>query len=209
MLQPQRVPSVCSRPRWALEPPRCTLAIRRFIARSSSASRCLRCSLRSWLTRRASSDFALSGGALGSIVGFEAEWLYEDAFRGKTRNETSTVTTFMGNFLIAPRISIVQPYGLVGIGLMQTEVETVGASETENQIGWDIGGGVMVFMHRNIGIKGDIRYYHSAAASGTSAALRSAVWGSEGHTQTSSTSFCCRPSSAAQSWVTVDSTVSR
>ena len=110
-------------------------------------------------------NFAVSGGALGNIVGFEAEWLYEDAFRGKTANETSKVTTFMGNFLIAPRISIVQPYGLVGVGLMRTELENVGASDSENQIGWDIGGGVMVFVHRNVAIKGDIRYYHSFEAS--------------------------------------------
>ena len=109
-------------------------------------------------------NFALSGGALGNIVGFEAEWLYEDAFRGETLNDTSKVTTFMGNFLVAPRISIVQPYGLIGIGLMRTEVETLGVSESENQIGWDIGGGLMVFVHRNIGIKGDIRYYHSFEA---------------------------------------------
>ena len=109
-------------------------------------------------------NFALSGGALGNIVGFEAEWLYEDAFRGETLNDTSKVTTFMGNFLVAPRISIVQPYGLVGIGLMRTEVETLGASQSENQIGWDIGGGLMVFVHRNIAIKGDLRYYHSFEA---------------------------------------------
>ena len=48
---------------------------------------------------------------------------------------------------------------------MRTELENVGASESENQIGWDIGGGVMVFVHRNVAIKGDIRYYHSFEAS--------------------------------------------
>jgi len=53
----------------------------------------------------------------------------------------------------------------VGIGLMRTEVEDVfGDDESENQIGWDIGGGVMVFVHRNVAIKGDIRYYHSFEA---------------------------------------------
>jgi opacity protein-like surface antigen len=73
--------------------------------------------------------------------------------------------TIMGNFMVAPRISIVQPYGLVGIGLMRTTVEdALGAEESENQIGWDIGGGLMVFVHPNIAIKGDIRYYHSFEA---------------------------------------------
>jgi hypothetical protein len=107
-------------------------------------------------------NFAISGGALGGIVGFEAEWLNEPEFLGETRTETSEVMTVMGNFMLAPRISIVQPYGLVGIGLMRTTVEdALGAEESENQIGWDIGGGLMLFVHPNIGIKGDIRYYHS------------------------------------------------
>ena len=107
-------------------------------------------------------NIAISGGALGNIVGFEAEWLHESEFLGETRDDTSKVTTFMGNFLLAPRISIVQVYGLAGIGLMRTVIEgTLGEDESENQIGWDIGGGVMFFVHRNVAIKGDLRYYHS------------------------------------------------
>jgi opacity protein-like surface antigen len=107
-------------------------------------------------------NFGISAGALGSIVGFEAEWLNEPEFLGKTPIDSSEVMTVMGNFMLAPRISVVQPYGLIGIGLMRTTVnDALGAEESENQIGWDIGGGLMVFVHPNIGIKGDIRYYHS------------------------------------------------
>lgn len=110
-------------------------------------------------------NIGVSGGALGGIVGFEAEWLYESEFLGKTRDDTTKVTTLMGNFLLAPKISIVQPYGLAGIGLLRTVVEpSVGDEESENQIGWDIGGGLMVFVHPNIALKGDIRYYHSFEA---------------------------------------------
>jgi hypothetical protein len=113
------------------------------------------CEERNW-------NFALSAGALGGIVGFEAEWLNEPEFLGETLGESSEVMTLMGNFMLAPRISIVQPYGLIGIGLMRTTVEdALGAEESENQIGWDIGGGLMLFIHPNIGLKGDIRYYHS------------------------------------------------
>ncbi len=110
-------------------------------------------------------NFALSGGALGSIVGFEVEWLHASKFFGETVDQSTTVTTFMGNFMLAPRISIVQLYGLAGIGLMRTDFEDVfGEDEAENQIGWDIGGGLMVFVHPNVAIKGDIRYYHSFEA---------------------------------------------
>src|SRR5215467_3024052 len=58
-------------------------------------------------------------GALGSVVGFEAEFTHEGEFTGSRPNRTS-VTTLMGNFMLAPRITIVQPYGLIGIGAIRT-----------------------------------------------------------------------------------------
>ena len=107
-------------------------------------------------------NFALSVGALGSVVGFEAEWLWTKNFFGETIDQSTTVMTFMGNFMLAPKISIVQLYGLAGIGLMRTDFEDAfDFEESENQIGWDVGGGLMVFVHPNVAIKGDIRYYHS------------------------------------------------
>ena len=102
-----------------------------------------------------------SMGALGSVVGFEAELTYEGEFTGDRPNRTS-VTTLMGNFMLAPKISIVQPYGLVGIGAIRTGVDaTSGARESETQAGWTIGGGLLLFVHRHVGLKGDVRYYHS------------------------------------------------
>ena len=111
-------------------------------------------------------NFSLSAGALGSVVGFEVEWLWANNFFGETADQSNTVTTFMGNFMLAPKISIVQLYGLAGIGLMRTKFEddVFETEESENQIGWDVGGGLMVFVHRNVAIKGDIRYYHSFEA---------------------------------------------
>ena len=72
----------------------------------------------------------------------------------------------MGNFMLAPRIKIVQPYGLAGLGLIKTTVENIvaGTDDTENQFGWTVGGGVLVFVHRHIALKGDIRHYHSFEA---------------------------------------------
>jgi opacity protein-like surface antigen len=111
-------------------------------------------------------NFGVSLGALGSVVGFEAEWTYEDEFLGKTPTDASKVMTLMANFMLAPRITIVQPYGLVGIGMIRTAVEDIigDDDEAENQIGWTIGGGVIVFLNPHVGLKGDIRYYHSFEA---------------------------------------------
>jgi opacity protein-like surface antigen len=100
-------------------------------------------------------------GALGSIVGFEAELTHEGEFTGSRPNPTS-VTTLMGNFMLAPRITIVQPYGLVGIGAIRTSATgATSSSNSETQVGWTIGGGVIVYVQKHIGIKGDVRYYHS------------------------------------------------
>lgn len=111
-------------------------------------------------------NFGASLGLLGRFVGFEGEFTYEDDFIGETANESSDVLTLMANFMVAPRITLVQPYGLVGIGMIRTtgEDRVSGSSETENQIGWTVGAGVIVFVHRHVGIKGDVRYYHSFSA---------------------------------------------
>ena len=111
-------------------------------------------------------NWGIALGALGSIVGFEAELTYADEFRGERPDQSSSVTTVMGNFMIAPKISIVQPYGLVGVGLVKTDVEDrlTGASEAENQIGWTIGGGLIIFFNDHVGVKGDIRHYHAFEA---------------------------------------------
>src|SRR5262245_7680423 len=105
-------------------------------------------------------------GALGSIVGVEFELTYEGEFTGKGSAPPSAVTTLMGNFMLAPRIAIVQPYGVAGIGAIRTKVENrvLGSSESENQVGWTVGGGLIIFVQEHFGLKGDIRYYHSFEA---------------------------------------------
>jgi opacity protein-like surface antigen len=105
-----------------------------------------------------------SFGALGSFVGFEVELTYQGHFTGDQPDRRSKVTTVMGNFMLAPRITIVQPYGLAGVGLIRTELEA-GVNESENKIGWTVGGGVIVFLQKHIGLKGDVRYYRSFEAS--------------------------------------------
>jgi len=105
-------------------------------------------------------------GSLGSLFGAELELTYEGEFTGDSPIQRSSVTTVMGNFMLAPKIAFVQPYGLVGVGLMRTKFEDLvtTASDSQNQIGWTIGGGLIVFVHSHVGLKGDIRYYHSFEA---------------------------------------------
>jgi opacity protein-like surface antigen len=102
-------------------------------------------------------------GALGPIVGIEGEFTYEDQFFGDRENESSSVMTFMGNFLLAPRFGAFQPYGLAGLGIIRTSAEgrVGGESESDNDFGWSVGGGLNVYFSRHIGLKGEVRYYYS------------------------------------------------
>jgi opacity protein-like surface antigen len=109
-------------------------------------------------------NWGVGFGFLGSIVGFEGEWAYIDDFFGETATSKSSVTTFMGNFLLAPKFGPVQPYGLIGAGLIKTKVDSTPPLVTDtdqNDFGWDVGGGLMIFFGSHIGIRGDVRYFHS------------------------------------------------
>ena len=108
-------------------------------------------------------DWGVAVGAVGSLVGFEAEWGYTKDFFGESAAQTSNVLTVMGNFMLAPKFGPVQPYGVIGLGLIRTSVEATvtSASSDKNQWGWDAGGGLMVFFGQHVGIRGDVRYFHT------------------------------------------------
>jgi opacity protein-like surface antigen len=53
----------------------------------------------------------------------------------------------------------------VGIGAIRTAADaTPDGRESETQAGWTIGGGLLLFVHKHVGLKGDLRYYHSFEA---------------------------------------------
>jgi hypothetical protein len=106
-------------------------------------------------------NYGVSFGALGSFVGFEAELARTSDFLGETPTQSTNVVTFMGNLMLAPKFGPIQPYGLVGAGLIRTTIETAGEDDDENQIGWDAGGGLIIFFNRHVGLRGDVRYFHS------------------------------------------------
>ena len=111
-------------------------------------------------------NFGVGVGALGPVVGFEFEVTYDGQFTGERTDESTSVLTGMGSFMIAPKISIVQPYGLVGAGLIKTDVENTVTlvSESKNQFGWTLGAGLIVYVQKHVGLRGDFRYYHSFQA---------------------------------------------
>ena len=109
-------------------------------------------------------NWGVSVGSLGSILGSELEFAYAKNFFGEIPGVSSSVLTLMGNGMVAPRFGPVQPYWLIGLGLMKTNVDFSTASLLEtskNNLAWDTAGGLMVFFGPNIGIRGDIRHFHA------------------------------------------------
>lgn len=109
-------------------------------------------------------NIGVAVGSLGSFVGSELEFAYAKDFFGDIPDASSSVLTLMGNMMIAPRFGPVQPYGLIGLGLIKTSVELSAAGLLEsdnNHFGWDTGGGLIIFFGGNVGIRGDIRYFHA------------------------------------------------
>ena len=112
-------------------------------------------------------DFGVALGVMGGFFGFELDFGYTPDFFGESSEQSSNVLTLMGNFLIGPKIGPVQPYGLAGLGLIKSNFEFTDFSLADeldfdnNKFGYDLGGGVMIFFGEHIGIRGDVRYFHS------------------------------------------------
>src|SRR4026209_1309897 len=108
-------------------------------------------------------NWGVSVGSLGSILGSELEFAYAKNFFGDIPGVSSSVLTLMGNGMVAPRFGPVQPYWLIGLGLMKTHVDFSASTieNSENHSAWDAAGGLMIFLGRKSGIRGEIRHYHA------------------------------------------------
>lgn len=103
-------------------------------------------------------------GTMGPVVGFEGEIGFVDNFFGESPEFESDVMTIMGNFMLVPKLGPVRPYGTVGFGIIKTNAEFTADSLLDTDatdFGWNAGGGVMVLFGDHVGIRGDIRYFHS------------------------------------------------
>jgi len=110
-------------------------------------------------------NLGVSFGVMGNIVGFEEDLGYAKNFFGtEDAGLQSNVVTLMSNLMIVPKIGPVRPYVVAGFGLMRTTASTTLLSlqvSDNNNVGYDLGGGIMVFFGSHVGIRGDIRGYRS------------------------------------------------
>lgn len=106
----------------------------------------------------------VSFGAMGNLFGVEGEVAYAPNFFGEVPFISSSVLTLTGNVMLVPNMGPVRPYALAGIGLMKTHVGLTLVDVLaidNNNLGWDVGGGLMGFVSDHVGVRGDIRYFHS------------------------------------------------
>jgi opacity protein-like surface antigen len=109
-------------------------------------------------------NFGVGVGSMGNVLGFEAEFAYANEFFGDAPTYSSSVATVMANAMIVPNLGPVRPYGTIGLGLIKANVDTTPdslLSSENNDIGWNIGGGVFIFFGPHVGVRGDVRYFHS------------------------------------------------
>jgi opacity protein-like surface antigen len=110
-------------------------------------------------------NYGVALGAAGNIFGFEEEFAYaKDFFGTSPALKNTSVLTVMSSVMLAPKIGPVRPYFLTGVGLIKTHTEFTSTSlltTDNNSFGWNIGGGVHVTVAPHIGVRGDIRYFHT------------------------------------------------
>ena len=111
--------------------------------------------------KRANWGVAL-GGTHG-IFGFEEDFGYAPQFFGKTSGGDNAVLTLMSDVLLVVPAGPIQPYGLVGFGLIRPhgKLNSSALDITQNTLGYDIGAGLNIFFVHSVGLHGDIRHLHT------------------------------------------------
>ena len=104
-------------------------------------------------------NWGVSLGSSSGILGFEEDIGYAKDFFGKTPGSDNAVLTVMSNLLVVVPAGPIRPYALFGIGLIHPHIafDSSSLDFSKNALGYDIGGGVNVFLTHGFGIRGDVR----------------------------------------------------
>jgi outer membrane protein with beta-barrel domain len=115
-------------------------------------------SLRNCEDKRLNAGVSL--GTTNGILGFEEDIAYAPDFFGKAPGTSNAVLTLMSNLVLVLPAGPIQPYAIVGLGLIRPHVQFDAGSLAldQNALGWDIGGGLNLFLSHAIGVRGDVRH---------------------------------------------------
>ncbi|MCC7417403.1 MAG: outer membrane beta-barrel protein [Acidobacteria bacterium] len=104
-------------------------------------------------------NLGVSVGARHGLFGVEADLGYAPDFFGRTRGADNGVLTVMTSLMVVIPAGPIHPYGLIGVGLIRPhmQLDTASLAPGKNAIGYDIGGGVNLYLIHSLGIRGDVR----------------------------------------------------
>lgn len=117
--------------------------------------------------------YGASIGFMGAgIFGLEFDVGYSPNFYDVTEDfdifdTEGNVTTVMGNVIVGVPIggmgAGVRPYASAGVGLLRSEVTSVGNlfDFDESSFGMNAGAGLMIFFSDHVGLRGDVRYFRN------------------------------------------------
>jgi opacity protein-like surface antigen len=114
-------------------------------------------------------SYGVTFGDLGAgIIGIEEDISYAPDFFGKSAGfGTNSVLTAMSNLVLSIPAGRVRPYVTGGIGLVRTRLDLVttlsSESFTSNNLGYNLGAGVMVLLPHHVGFRGEVRYLRTAS----------------------------------------------
>jgi len=110
-------------------------------------------------------NFGVAFGAMGPVLGFEEDISFAKDFYGHVSpDDNSSVFSLMSNVVVGVGRGPVQPYAIIGAGLIRsrTTLNVIDQFErSNNSLGYDVGVGVRAFFTEHVGISGDIRRFHT------------------------------------------------
>ena len=106
-------------------------------------------------------SYGVSVGATGTSRGFEEDLSYTKGFFGAAPGAENSVFSAMSNLLFLGAPGRIQSYIVSGVGLVRLRVSFNQTSVDSNVIGYDLGGGVNGFFTKHVGMRGDVRYFHT------------------------------------------------
>jgi opacity protein-like surface antigen len=109
------------------------------------------------------SSYGFTVGLITSVFGTELEVTHTPQFLGKSDVlKDQSVTTVMQALVLKLPTGPVQPYGVVGFGVLHTSVKFDTAAFTslrDSSLAWVVGGGVQVMPSRHVGLRAELRHY--------------------------------------------------
>jgi hypothetical protein len=111
-------------------------------------------------------NFGVSFTSMGPVFGLEADISYAKNFFGETPGGDNSVFSAMTSLIMGVGVGPIRPYVLGGVGLIRPHVSSLagsltGLSSGKNAFGYDLGGGVTAMFGNRVGVRGDLRHFHT------------------------------------------------